>query len=282
MPEIKEEALKFGEHDQALAIATFPTVLPKSCPILVIFNAGLLSKSEPFRMNVLAARACAKKGYIAVRIDLSGKGDTPTREGLSNRESVNKDWAALEKSLCSRFGKRTFILMGLCSGADNAIKIAAQSNGVRGLILLDPKIPQDTGYMYRHWHQKVTSPQKWLNISSTLSNRVRDLFSKNKDDINVNELRDLPTEEELNIVCKKMAENNGRVLSFFTSFALPYYNKKGQFVSVANTPNFECFCDEYWWPHIDHVYSVQSHREQLINTIECWCEQHLQVFQQEK
>src|SRR6056297_2984484 len=129
---MKERVFRYGEHNRGIGILTLPQNHELS-PIIIMLNAGLLHREEPYRLNVLAARLLANSGYICLRVDLSGKGDTPPRENLTNRESVALDWKCISEGLINQFGNRSLIILGLCSGADNGIKIAAQDPSIKGL-----------------------------------------------------------------------------------------------------------------------------------------------------
>ena len=272
MPQLSEEPLKYGENGRGIAIATIPAEFHKDSPILVIFNAGLLHRSEPFRMNVDVARRCAELGCVSVRFDLSGKGDTPNRNGLSNRESVKTDWLALKQCLEKRFGAHQYILMGLCSGADNAIKTAFYDHSVHGLILLDPRIPQESGHQLRALLHQIKNIETWKRSPGIIMRLFKRLFSPKKTQIpvNVDQVRDLPSNDELVQACQRVLQENGRVLSFFTNFSLPYYNKDGQFRRFLNISENDQTFEEHWWPQVDHVYSVSIHRKLMVDTVSSW------------
>lgn len=273
---MREHVFRYGDTKFGLGMVTIPDDMERA-PVVVLFNAGLLHRAEPYRMNVLASRLLAQIGYITIRIDLSGKGDTPARPQMSNRESVALDWAFIKKSLEHEFGKRTLVLFGLCSGADNAIKIAAQDEDVLGLILLDPISRQDESFKFRQIRGKILSPHKWRNIHHVLHHR---LMNGHQNPAFESNLRDEPTSDDLNDCCQNLVKRQGRILAFFSGFATRYYNQQGQFGRSMHLEGLEQICEEVYWPRVEHLYSVQVHRDRLMERIVQWGKGNLPHFKE--
>lgn len=276
---MKEEAFRFGAGNLGLGMVTLPADI-SSAPVVVALNAGLTAREGPHRLNVLACRGLAQAGYIAIRLDLAGKGDTPAREGLSNRESVALDWQHIKQSIMQRYGERKLVLMGLCSGADNAIKIAANDSDVHGLILLDPISPKDAGFAKRELLSKLNNLHKWINLPHALVTRVRRRLGLEQDPYAVMaSLRDDPTAEDTDACFRHIAACEGRVLAVFTSQAVPHYNQQGQFVKALNITGLESCCEEVYWPLVLHIYPVQIHRDRLLEKIIDWGKANLEHLQ---
>ena len=268
---MKEHVFRYGETKYGMGFVTMPDDV-EGAPVVVMFNAGLLHRAEPYRMNVLLCRQLAQIGYIAVRIDLSGKGDTPARAQMSNRESVALDWQFVKKSLQQMFGKRKYVLFGLCSGADNAIKIAAQDKDVSGLILLDPISRQDDSFRSRQLRAKITNPNKWKNAFRTLPKRLKSKTEGTKFAVN---LRDEPTDKDLDECCRNLIHRDGCILAIFSSYAAKYYNQVGQFCRAMSMEGLDRICEEVYWPEVEHLYPVQAHRDRLLERIAHWGELNL-------
>ena len=268
---LQEKPLRYGEGGRGFAMVTLPEC-STNAPIIILLNAGLLHRAEPYRLNVLAARRLATIGYICVRVDLSGKGDTPPREGLTNRESVAIDWRLLCEALERQWGPHPLLIMGLCSGADNGIKLSAQDTRVRGLILLDPRSPRDRGYLVRHVLSRALDWRRWIRLPSTLLRSLRPRPAGQEPNLG---LRDLPRPDDLEQCLKNMVDNDGRLLMIFTSDATPHYNRVGQFVRATDIPGLESICREYHWPDVEHIYPVEAHRERLLTLIDAWGKEQL-------
>ena len=275
---IKEQIFTYGEHQHGLGILSEPEDTDGS-PIVVMLNAGLSHRAEPYRLNVLLGRSLAELGYIALRVDLSGKGDSPDRENMTNRESVALDWSFIRKGLEKLYGTRPMVIFGLCSGADNGIKICADDPAVKGLILLDPVSRQDPEFSKRDFYRKLTNPNKWLNLHRILGRRLARRPSS--DDIDAGspiKLRDEPNDADMDKCFDGLLQKDGRVLAVFTSQALYHYNRKGQFALAMGIPGLEQIVEEVFWPNAKHVYPIEWHRNQLMAKVASWATMHLSHF----
>jgi Serine aminopeptidase, S33 len=279
---MKEEVFRYGENNRGFGMVTLPDD-PTSAPVMIAFNAGLLHREGPYRLNVLVCRALAKVGYIAIRIDLSGKGDTPSRERLTNRHSVALDWQFIKQAVVERFGPRNLVLFGLCSGADNAIKITAEESDVCGLVLLDPVSQSDSGFRRRQLVSKITNVHKWINLPKTLLTKVRRRLGIEKDKFSeMWSLRGAPSPNDMQSCFRHIARRQGKVLAVFTSQTLEHYNQQGQFVRALEIPKLEECCEEVFWPLMDHLFCIQTHRDISLGKVTSWAEINFKYFCQEK
>lgn len=275
---MKEEVFRYGEYNRGFGMVTLPDNADKA-PVLIALNAGLLHREGPYRLNVLVCRALAGLGYIAIRIDLSGKGDTPSRDGLTNRQSVAMDWQYIKQAVLERFGSRYLILFGLCSGADNAIKITAEESDIRGLVLLDPVSLKDSGFGRRQLIKMVTNIHKWLNLPNNIYHRIRRHWGIEKDVFKeMSSLRGTPSLNDMKNCFGHIARHKGKVLAVFTSQTIENYNMKGQFVRALDIPELEQCCEEVYWPLADHIFRIQTHRTRLVYKINEWASAHRNHF----
>lgn len=276
---IKEQIFTYGEHQHGIGVISEPEDTTNS-PVVVLLNAGLSHRAEPYRLNVLLGRQLATLGYIALRVDLSGKGDSPARETMSNRESVALDWSFIKKSLVKLYGPRPLLIFGLCSGADNGIKLCAQDSSIKGLILLDPVSRQDTGFARRDFLRKIANANKWLNIHKIVSRRLKQNTSGENSLLgSPMDLRDEPNDDDMDKCFEGLVEKNGRVLAVFTSQTLYHYNKCGQFASAMGVDGLEPIIEEVFWPNAKHIYPIEVHRNRLIETVSDWASRQLAHFQ---
>jgi hypothetical protein len=210
---------------------------------------------------------------------LSGKGDTPSRVGLSNRESVALDWKEISKSINRQFGKRTILIMGLCSGADNAIKLTGDSPSVRGLILLDPVAKRDRDFQKRKILTRIKNIHYLANLPVSIFKRVKRLICLKKGNKSLSSLRDQPNESDILNCFTAIKDRDGRVIAFFTGAMTDVYNLEGQFAKTLPV-NIESLIVEKFWPDAEHVYPVQFHRDRLLNEIESWAVSHFSHFKE--
>lgn len=276
---IREQVFTYGEHQHGIGVLSEPDNPEANAPIVVLLNAGLSHRAEPYRLNVLLARALAQSGYIALRVDLAGKGDSPARPGLTNRDSVALDWSFISKALEKQYGARTMLIFGLCSGADNGIKLSAQDPRIKGLILLDPVSRPDPGFRKRDFLRKITNPNKWMRLHKILARKLGG-GKKAGDSLlgSPMDLRDEPNSEDMDQCFQGMLDRDGRVLAVFTSQALYHYNKQGQFAEAMAIGGLGGIVDEVFWPNAKHIFPIESHRTRLIETVAAWAGQHVDHF----
>lgn len=135
-------------------------------PTIVLLNAGILHHVGPNRLHVLAARRFAEAGYTTLRFDFSGLGDSARREqALERREAIAHDTQDIFDHARSRWGTRSFVCMGLCAGADNALRAAVRDPDVHGVVLLDASAWRTKGWQRRHLSRAMghalTHPGTW-------------------------------------------------------------------------------------------------------------------------
>ena len=73
-----ERIVRFGPEDGLLGILTEPVSPPRG-PAILFLNAGVLHHVGPFGWYVSLARRLAELGFLSLRFDLSGIGDSPLR-----------------------------------------------------------------------------------------------------------------------------------------------------------------------------------------------------------
>jgi pimeloyl-ACP methyl ester carboxylesterase len=276
---LTEEPLQFGEGGRLFGILTLPSMPPNKAqelPVFVFLNAGALHRVGPFRLHVRLSRELAQMGFSSLRVDLAGAGDSPPRPGLTNQQSVQADFAEILAVLESRLGRLPLVLAGLCSGADDTIRLTLKEPRVVGMVLLDPICFPDDGFRARAVVVSVwayTNPARyiaWLKRRFKALMRLRGKKQEEDESVDRLTLRDLPTREQLRAAFESIREREGRVLSVFTSYASIYYNKSGQLRQVLGVNGYQQFCTELFWPQVHHTYWLELHRHRLMEKIKTW------------
>jgi len=157
---IREKVLTVGESPALVGILSEPEHgLDKNQPVLVVLNSGLLPRVGPGRAAVLATRSAAELGLGGLRFDLSGVGDSDARRDTAGFEDR---WVADTRAVMDHLektrGVTRFILMGLCSGADNSFETGVRDERVVGLVLLDGYAYKTPGFFARYYARRVLAP----------------------------------------------------------------------------------------------------------------------------
>ena len=138
---MSEECVQFGTAG-SIGIVTTPEDVARAAlhPAVILLNAGLVHRVGPNRLYVKCARRLAELGYVVLRFDFSGCGDTPARsDHRPLEESVIDEAQEAMDLLQQRWNVSRFVLGGLCSGAVHALRTADIDPRVGGLLLLNPR-----------------------------------------------------------------------------------------------------------------------------------------------
>ncbi len=273
--DVVEEVVQAGEGGRLFGILTLPAEPKPDRPVFVFLSAGLLHRVGPSRMNVLVARSLAARGYTVFRVDLSGKGDTPPSRLSSYKDSVQDDFETINAALSQRLGNVSLVLAGLCSGADNAVRLAVMTPDVKAMLLLDPICYPGSSFKVRRFTEKYLSPRRYLARLRRLLVPAKKIAgagraqAENDDPL---QLRELPTAAELKDAVRLVHERGGGTLALMTQYASLYYNQEGQFAESTWPAAFESRSREHRWRDVSHTYRVSAHLERLVDEINDWAD----------
>jgi hypothetical protein len=162
---VKERALLFGEEKSLTGVITEPASPPDLArPAVVFLDAGVLHHVGPNRVHVRLARELAREGFLCMRFDFSGLGDSrPRCDAVPFAESAVAETRQAMDVLAAR-GARSFLLFGICSGADAALRVARQDPRVAGAALVEPYLVAGPGYLLYAYRRQVLNPLSWLRL----------------------------------------------------------------------------------------------------------------------
>jgi len=175
---MREQAFLFGEHRTLVAVVTEPSATDgtPTPPIggVLLLNAGVIHRVGPSRLYVHLARALAEAGWLTVRLDHSGIGDSPVRrDGLSFEQSAIAEVREVIDALEQSRGLRRFLLIGLCSGAVTSFDAAGVDDRVAAIVMINPQgfdeniawndYIQNRGHARKYWKESLFSPRSWWN-----------------------------------------------------------------------------------------------------------------------
>jgi predicted alpha/beta hydrolase len=191
---IEERAVQFGALPGLFGIVSSPQA-PSRRPVakskaILLLNSGAVHHVGPCRLYVTLARHLARCGYIVLRLDIAGIGDSPPRSGQP--ENVVYSRYALEdvteaiQYLRREWGAGEVRALGLCSGAYHAFKAAAARFPLSGVFLVNP--------LTFFWKEGMTMEYSDHRVASDIlryRKKVRDLSSWRKllaGKVNIHEL----------------------------------------------------------------------------------------------
>jgi dienelactone hydrolase len=165
--------VRFGADNALVGMVTAPAGQAPAAVACLMFNMGANHRVGPRRINVKLAHALAARGVSSLRFDLGGIGDSDApadAAGLSMR--ALRDLQAGMDLLQNMQGIGQFAIVGMCSGAEHAMAIAAVDARVIGLSLFDGyAFPQRRTRWERTLRRALAAPahpsfagktQRWL------------------------------------------------------------------------------------------------------------------------
>jgi len=179
---MKEQVLVFGKTNYLVGIVIDPPKVESNNHLsaIIFLNAQGVHRVGPNRLYVKMARKLAAMGFVTLRFDFSGIGDSEVRaDNLLFKRSIVEETQEAMNHLSAAKGIERFILIGIHSGAMNSLKTACNDPRVLGVILINT-----TGYGDKALNSYVTncrlariyreigwsSPQGWLRIITGKSN----------------------------------------------------------------------------------------------------------------
>ena len=135
-----ERSVTFGADDGLVGTITLPQPEHAQAAAigLVLFNAGMVHRVGPHRINVRLARALASRGIPSIRFDLAGHGDSARPSGQhSFEQQAVVDVRAAMDALASAAHLDRFAIFGHCSGAYHGYAAALADERVVGLLMFD-------------------------------------------------------------------------------------------------------------------------------------------------
>jgi alpha-beta hydrolase superfamily lysophospholipase len=138
-----ERPVFFGADALLFGIITQPPADEIRRRAVILLNAGADHHIGASRLYVSMARRWAQHGYVVLRMDLAGLGDSGTRparvaDDVFPHEAIDDIRAAID-FLRSSYGICDVTLAGLCSGAYHALRAAVAGVPVNRILMVNPQ-----------------------------------------------------------------------------------------------------------------------------------------------
>lgn len=164
-PAIREQAVLID--DSMFGILTLPEST-KSQPGIALFNAGAVKHTGPNRMYVTWARHWATRCRRVLRVDLSGIGDSITRNGATENQVYGEHGitdAACATAWLEQHCSGRILAGGACAGAYHALRAASTGTPIDSLLLINPLAMQYIG--------SIANAATELSTGSYYSNQIK-------------------------------------------------------------------------------------------------------------
>lgn len=271
---MRELLCQFGPDQGMVGVLTLPdhgAQVEKTGVLL--FNVGANAHYGPHRINVKLARALVRQGVPTLRFDLSGVGDSAAADGaLDYREQAVADLKAAMDHAQVQAGLQRFVVVGICSGAVHAYRVAQEDARVVGVVMMD-------GYWYasawtawvRRWKRLRTA--SWLSVPLAAA---RSLLSDSRaargdgvmgssDPHSAN-----PSQDAFSGVMQHLVERGVAVYLLYSATMLDYVNYGAQlhhvFKGAAWLDRIRCELHE----EFDHTLSTCAGQQRFIELLCDW------------
>jgi uncharacterized protein len=236
-------------------------------PAIVILNSGVVHRIGHHRMYVTMARRLAAAGYPVLRFDFSGIGDSASRsDSLEPGAAAIADIASALDWLSETRGIKTAVLLGLCSGADIALKYGHTDDRIVALVLLDPTIPPTWRFYVHYLSRRVTNMRSWQTFLGGRGRIWGDLIIRMIAAAGVplieaqRRLVDPQSRRDLEALFKHSLERNLRLLVVFTGGMAEY---REQLLHAFPSLSFGNMLTLEYLNDCDHIFTSAKHRERL-------------------
>jgi len=288
-----EAAVSFGEHSQLVGVYT-PAMQASECELCAIYiTAGLLHHIGPTRLHVELSRDLSNHNVAGLRFDLSGIGDSETSSlgGYFTERSVAEVRSAMD-FLQQRFEHKRFILIGLCSGADDALATAQVDSRVQGVVLLNGyAYPSPAGkfklYRFKEFYlPRLFMLHKWVNKLKRLvaggnkTSNLTDAAAVNPELVDASEkaaiqaldddYRYIPPMAETGKIIQALSAAGVQLFFVYNGSEHDTYTYQGQLKDMFPELVGNDRVKEAYLKEADHTFIVKTDRDKLSTWLQEW------------
>ncbi len=267
---MQEQAIRFGRAQHLVGIAGLPLSSLEQVGVIVL-NAGLVHRIGPFRLHVEMTRRLNACGYPTLRFDLSTLGDSSaTCESQSREHQVCADVADAMALLGEQSGCTRFVLVGLCSGAENAHRVARTDTRVAGAIFLDGYAYRTLGFRLRHYLPRLLHP------GHVVRSLARRMHAATLTDAAVFSVTFQPR-KQIRMDLAHMLDHGLKLCFIYSGGASGYFNHTRQFRECFGRLSTHPGISVSFFQQAAHTYILAADRVLLLDAIESWLHAHFPI-----
>jgi pimeloyl-ACP methyl ester carboxylesterase len=277
---VKEQSISFGNNNGLIGTLCLPEGLPLAAQFgVILFNAGVVHRVGPHRINVRLARMLVQKGIPSIRFDLAGLGDSarPGADHSFETQAVMDVRCAIDE-LGAVTKLKQFALFGFCSGASHSYETALADTRVAGILLYD-------AYLYPTFKQKWNRFQMRAKqdgipraiarvIQNGVEEGVKHLTTKFRPGggafvSNVSNIA-YPPKSEIASGIKKLLDRGTEVCVMQAGGSFYTYNYAQQFNDAIKRFGISGRVKSIFFPDMDHVATSIKEQHEFMREIVRW------------
>lgn len=300
---MKEEVLFCNDARSLVGILTTPdsAMGEHNLPAVILVNAGLVHRIGPSRIYVLIARALARQHFNVLRLDLSGIGDSmPRSDTMVIEQRMLADVRSAMDTLTRTCGTERFILMGHCSGALLSLFVASQEPKVAAAVMINPEGGGEEWEEFDRQRKEATYYTNFysrgalkdrqrllkvltgkadyrtigrnilkyvlLNRLATLFFRVRTMLGKKRAAATIA----AESKHEQSRMIILTASQHSKLLFIHTQGSTGYEHLRTIAGDDLDQLQARGIVNIQIIPAADHIFTLRSSQERLVNVIETW------------
>jgi len=260
---VMDEIVDLG--DGMFGILSQPPAGQAKAVCVVLFNAGIMHRSGPFRLHVRLARRLAALGYPTLRFDLPGVGDSLRRADRPQMQIVRD---VLDRTQ-AQTGCTRFVTGGICSAADLGWQLALEDPRIAGVLMLDGLARKGPAFLKgRLLRARRKSSRAWLES-------LRRHLVKRPAAVDTPEnLRDWPAP---GVEKQQLRDLLGRGVEFFILFSggTSYFLHPGQLEETFGPAVHNPAVRFQHWAQCDHMIYANADRDRLVAEVSDWLQTRL-------
>ena len=278
-----ERSISFGESNGLIGTICMPSLPAVNCADIgfILFNAGVVHRIGPHRINVRLARKLSGSGIPSIRFDLAGQGDSARPvHSRTSLEQVTVDLRSAMDALVASTDVRRFALFGFCSGGYHGYDIALTDDRIHGLLMFDAYIyptARTRINLYRmriRQHGLLKAAGGWAGrrISAAMQ-RTRAVPASGN---NVRQAATaaysigLPSKSDFASGLKTLLARGVNIHLLYAGEGLEHYNYERQFDDAFRKFGIADRVTTTFFPDMDHVATGITAQAAFMHRIEAW------------
>lgn len=272
-----EHSLCFGEDGGLVGTVCLPRpASPPPAMGFLMFNAGVIHRIGPHRINVRLARALADDGVPSMRFDLAGQGDSArpldTRDA---RAQVIADVRAAMDALGAASGARRFILFGFCSGGYQGLDVALADERIAALSMFDAYIYATARARYNRYRMRIRQHGLARAVTGWAGRALRAAWwrvaerRKTRADHDAY-LIGLPSRAQFAQDLRTLLTRDVAIHLVYAGEGFEHFNYAGQFADAFREFDISGRVTTHFFPDMDHVATALSAQAAFIDHLRRW------------
>jgi hypothetical protein len=261
---LTERAVSFAPSGRVIGVLSEPGADRRldGAPAVLTWNVGVHHRVGPYRVYVDLARRLSEAGFVSLRFDLSGLGDSEIRrDACSEKERALDELHEAMAFVTKRTGIREFVAIGFCSSVDAAHQLALRDPRIVGACFVE-------GYTYRTFGFYLRRPLRLLSLARWHRLVVRHFTSLSIDEAQAIYQRDYPTAAQFKADYDALVARGVRMLFVYCGDSS--FNHRGQFFEALGSRALVGRLDLIYYPHADHILYRVADRARFVDDVCSW------------